>query len=560
MPVHVKVNSPKVTYESDFIKAKYCYESSSATQHPDGRITINPYTLDMDVTTAAKIPRTGLMMVGWGGNNGTTFTGMCLANKHNLTWHSKVGEHKADFLGSVSMIGTFPVGLNEAGEEVFAPVRHMLPMLNPTEMEIDGWDISNMNLADGMKRAAVFDWELQEKLRSHMEHLKPRKAVFFQDFVAANQADRVNNVLTGSKFEQMEQIRADICDFKKEKNLDKVIILWVGNTERFSEIASGLNDTWENLEKAMKASAHEISPSTVYAAAAILEGCAFINGSPQNTLVPGILELAEKHKVMIVGDDLKTGQTKLKSVLMDYLVGAGLKPESIVSYNHLGNNDGKNLSAPQTFRSKEITKRGVVDDMVASNKELFAAGTGPQKPDHLVVIKYVPYVGDSKRAMDEYTSAIAMGGLNTLVIHNTCEDSLLAAPIMLDLVLFLELFQRMDVKVNGKKIHFEMGQVLGYWMKAPLHTMTNSLFRQRSCIENLVRAALSLPANNHLFLTKGPIAKVVETQQNGVSNGNGVHRDLNELVVLKNNKILSNVALTQQNQKLAESQTIRQIK
>jgi len=134
---------------------------------------------------------------------------------------------------------------------------------------------------------------------------------------------------------------------------------------------------------------------------------------------------------------------------------------------------------------------------VASNQILYKPN---EHPDHVVVIKYVPYVGDSKRAMDEYTSAICMGGLNTLVIHNTCEDSLLAAPIMLDLVLFLELYQRMDVRVNGEKVEFEMGQLLGYWLKAPLHTMTNSLTRQRSCIENLMRAALSLPANNHLFI------------------------------------------------------------
>lgn len=238
-------------------------------------------------------------------------------------------------------------------------------------------------------------------------------------------------------------------------------------------------------------------------------------------MVPGILDLAEIKNIMIAGDDLKTGQTKLKSVLMDYLVGAGLKPESIVSYNHLGNNDGRNLSAPQTFRSKEISKRGVVDDMVLSNSELFSSGMGAEKPDHLVVIKYVPYVGDSKRAMDEYTSAIGMGGVNTLVIHNTCEDSLLAAPIMLDLVLFMELFQRMDIRVNGQKVKFEMGQLLGYWLKAPLHTMTNSLFRQRSCIENLMRAALSLPPNNHLFLVNEPTGNV-ERHENGISNG--VHK------------------------------------
>lgn len=129
-----------------------------------------------------------------------------------------------------------------------------------------------MNLCEAMKRAAVFDYDLQEKLRQYMEPIKPRKAVFFQDFVAANQAERADNVLSGSKWEQLERLREDIRDFKNKKNLDKVIIMWVGNTERFAELAEGLNDTWANLERALKASAHEISPSTVYAAAAILEG------------------------------------------------------------------------------------------------------------------------------------------------------------------------------------------------------------------------------------------------------------------------------------------------
>lgn len=126
-----------------------------------------------------------------------------------------------------------------------------------------------------MKRAAVFDYDLQEKLRKYMEPIKPRKAVFFQDFVAANQAERADNLLTGSKWEQLEKLREDIRDFKSTKNLDKIIVMWVGNTERFSEIAEGLNDTWSNLEKAMKVSAHEIAPSTLYAAAAILEGVCF---------------------------------------------------------------------------------------------------------------------------------------------------------------------------------------------------------------------------------------------------------------------------------------------
>lgn len=139
-----------------------------------------------------------------------------------------------------------------------------------------------------------------------------------------------------------------------------------------------------------------------------------------------MIELAQQRNVFIVGDDFKSGmilllfynnvfdelfflsgQTKMKSVLVDFLVSAGIKPVSIVSYNHLGNNDGKNLSAPEQFRSKEISKSNVVDDMVASNHLLYAPN---EHPDHCVVIKYVPYVGDSKRAMDEYTSEIFLGG------------------------------------------------------------------------------------------------------------------------------------------------------
>ena len=158
--------------------------------------------------------------------------------------------------------------------------------------------------------------------------------------------------------------------------------------------------------------------------------------------------------------------------------------------------------------------------MVGSNTELFPVGT--KGPDHLVVIKYVPSVGDSKRAMDEYVTSIAMGGLNTLVIHNTCEDSLLAAPIMLDLVVFMELFQRMNFTANGENVNLDMGTVLGYWLKAPLTSMTNSLFRQRSCIENLIRAALSLPPSSHLHLDAGQTLKT-SPRKNGPMVSNGIH-------------------------------------
>jgi len=248
----------------------------------------------------------------------------------------------------------------------------------------------------------------------------------------------------------------------------------------------------------------KISPSTIFACASILEGCSYINGSPQNTFVPGVIELANRHKVFIGGDDFKSGQTKMKSVLMDFLVSAGIKPVSIVSYNHLGNNDGKNLSAPQQFRSKEISKSNVVDDMVESNAILYKNG---EHPDHCVVIKYVPAVKDSKRAMDEYTSKIFLGGTNTISMHNTCEDSLLAAPLIIDLVILTELMERITWKTPDMKDFDKFDSVLAilsYLLKAPLvpkgTQIVNALFKQRACMENIFRACVGLAPENHMLL------------------------------------------------------------
>jgi myo-inositol-1-phosphate synthase len=276
-----------------------------------------------------------------------------------------------------------------------------------------------------------------------------------------------------------------------------VIIVWTANTERYAEIIPGVNDTAANIWKSIDESHPEISPSTVFALAAIMENVPFINGSPQNTFVPGVLEFAQEKQSFIAGDDFKSGQTKLKSVLVDFLVNAGIKPLAITSYNHLGNNDGKNLSAPQQFRSKEISKSNVVDDMVDANKILYPNN---EHPDHIVVIKYAPAVGDSKRALDEYYSEIFMGGRSTISIYNVCEDSLLASPLIIDLAILAELFSRINykaVETNGKFVKFDsvLG-ILGYLLKAPVvpegTPVINALSRQRAGIENVLRACLGL--------------------------------------------------------------------
>ena len=383
------------------------------------------------------------------------------------------------------------------------PFNKMLPMVNPNDIVLGGWDIHDRNLADAMENAQVLDLDLQKRLRPHMENLKPLPGIHFSEFVAENQYARANNLKTGTKQEQMEQIRQDIRTFKNHNNLDRVVVLWTANTERQCEVHEGLNDTETNLRSSVAKGETEVSPSTLFALACIDESTPFINGSPQNTFVPGVVEAAVRHNVLIGGDDFKSGQTKMKSALVDFLVGAGIKPTSIVSWNHLGNNDGYNLSSEKTFRSKEKSKSNVIDDVVNSNDTLYPSKD--DKPDHCVVIKYVPYVGDSKRAMDEYSSEIFMHGRNTISMHNTCEDSLLAAPIILDLMLLAEMSTRIHVR-EGQSEKWQslhpVSVLLSYLTKAPLVPngvpVINALSKQRALLENMFRACIGLQPESNL--------------------------------------------------------------
>lgn len=298
-------------------------------------------------------------------------------------------------------------------------------------------------------------------------------------------------------------------DFKAANNLDRVIVQWTANTERFADLIEGVNDTADNLLKAIENGHEEVSPSTVFAVACILENTPFINGSPQNTFVPGAIELAERHRAFVGGDDFKSGQTKMKSALVDFLINAGIKLTSVASYNHLGNNDGKNLSEQRQFRSKEISKSNVIDDMVEANTVLYAPG---EKPDHTVVIKYMPAVGDDKRALDEYYAEIFLGGHQTISLFNVCEDSLLASPLIIDLVLITELFTRIRwkaVSTDGAATKDFEGfhsvlSVLSYMLKAPLTPpgtpVVNALAKQRSALVNIMRGCLGLQPESDMTL------------------------------------------------------------
>lgn len=299
-----------------------------------------------------------------------------------------------------------------------------------------------------------------------------------------------------------------------------MIVQWTANTERYADIIPGVNDTADNLLKAIEQGHEEVSPSTVFAIACVLENAPFINGSPQNTFVPGAIEFAEKHGAFIGGDDFKSGQTKMKSALVDFMINAGIKLTSISSYNHLGNNDGMNLSSHKQFRSKEISKSNVVDDMVEANNVLYKEG---EHPNHCVVIKYMPAVGDNKRALDEYYAEIFMGGHQTISMFNVCEDSLLASPLIIDLVLIAEMMTRISWKIDDGKDYkgfHSVLSILSYMLKVSLSTgvcervtnvgkapltppgtpVVNALAKQRGALTNIFRACVGLQPESEMTL------------------------------------------------------------
>jgi len=505
------VQSPNVKYTDSDITSKYTYRTTEVNVN-DGKYVASPKEKLYDFKTERNVGKVGLMLVGLGGNNGTTVTAGILANRQGLSWDTREGPRAANYYGSVVMSSTVKLGTEaKTGREINVPLNDMLPMVHPNDLAIGGWDISGMDMSAAMDRAKVLEPALKSLVKKQMASIKPLPSIYYPDFIAANQEDRADNVIPGSKasMEHVEHLRKDIRDFKSANGLDKVIVLWTANTERYADIVTGVNDTAANLMKAIESGNEEISPSTVFAVACILENAPFINGSPQNTFVPGCIELAEQHKAFIGGDDFKSGQTKMKSALVDFMISAGIKLTSIASYNHLGNNDGKNLSSQKQFRSKEISKSNVVDDMVAANTVLYKDG---EHPDHTVVIKYMPAVGDNKRALDEYYAEIFLGGHQTISIFNVCEDSLLAAPLIIDLVIVAEMMTRISWREHSEatagagewKGFHSVLSVLSYMLKAPLTPpgtpVVNALGKQRSALVNVLRACVGLEPENDMTL------------------------------------------------------------
>jgi len=207
------VDSPNVTYTASEIRSKYTYRTTEVKKGSSGKYVASPKETAYEFKVDRKVGKTGVMLVGWGGNNGSTITAGILANRRGLSWETREGERQANYYGSVVMSSTIKLG-NDAttGEEVNIPLHDLLPMVHPNDLFISGWDISGMNIAEAMDRAAVLEPTLKMLVRKEMAEMKPLPSIYYPDFIAANQTDRADNLIAGDKacMAHVEQIRKDI--------------------------------------------------------------------------------------------------------------------------------------------------------------------------------------------------------------------------------------------------------------------------------------------------------------------------------------------------------------
>jgi myo-inositol-1-phosphate synthase len=206
------VNSPNVAYTEDAIKTQYAYHTTEVTRTPDNQFVATPKTQTYHFKVDRKVGKVGMMLVGWGGNNGTTVTAGIIANRRGLVWDTREGKQEANYYGSVIMGSTIKLGTDKIGQEINIPFHDILPMLHPNDLVIGGWDISSLGLADAMDRACVLEPSLKELVRKEMAEMKPMPSIYYPDFIAANQEERADNLVPGSKasWEHVEHLRNDI--------------------------------------------------------------------------------------------------------------------------------------------------------------------------------------------------------------------------------------------------------------------------------------------------------------------------------------------------------------
>jgi myo-inositol-1-phosphate synthase len=406
----------------------------------------------------------GILLVGLGAVSTTLMAGVFAVRKG-----------LAKPIGSLTQMGTIRLG--KRTENRTPLIKDFLSIASLDDIVFGGWDIFDDNCYEAAKTAGVLDERLLDQIRPEMEAVKPWKAVFDPFYVKRLHGP---NVKTGkNKRDLAEQVRADIRDFKTANKLDRLVMIWCGSTEIFMQEGPA-HQSVATFEAALDASDPAIPSSMIYAYAAIKEGIPYANGAPNLSAdIPALVELATQTGSPIGGKDFKTGQTLIKSVVAPGLKARLLGVNGWYSTNILGNRDGEVLDDPESFKTKEESKKGLLD-------YIFQANLYPDLYGHLhhvVRINYYPPRGDNKEGWDNIDIVGWLGYDMQLKINFLCRDSILAAPIALDLVLFLDLARRAGLSGIQEWLSF-------YW-KSPQHAPSvypeHDLFIQLMKLKNTLR-------------------------------------------------------------------------
>ena len=419
----------------------------------------------------------GILLVGLGAVSTTTIAGV-LAVRKGL----------ANPIGSLTQMGTMRLGKRTEGRS--PKIKDTVPLVDLDNVVFGGWDIFEENSYQAARTAGVLETSLLDQIKPELEAIKPMTAVFDQRYV--KRLDGPNVKKGKNKRDLAEQLRADIRKFKADNGLDRLVMVWCGSTEVFMK-ESAAHQSIEAFEKALEANDPVIPSSMVYTYAALMEGVPFANGAPNLSVdVPAMMALAQQNKLPICGKDFKTGQTWMKTVVAPGIKARLLGVEGWYSTNILGNRDGEVLDDPESFKTKEESKKSVLDYILQPH--LYPGLY--EDLHHVVRINYYPPRGDNKEGWDNIDLVGWLGYKMQLKINFLCRDSILAAPIVLDLALFLDLAKRAGM--SG------IQEWLSFYFKSPMHAPglypEHDLFIQLMKLKNTLRHMMGEELITHLGL------------------------------------------------------------
>jgi myo-inositol-1-phosphate synthase len=391
-------------------------------------------------------------------------------------------------IGALTQMGSIRLG--KRTENRYPLIKDFVPLAELNNIAFGGWDVYSDNVYEAALKAKVLEPSLLQSIKPELEAIVPMKAVFDRSYIKNLDGHNIKEAAT--KYELAQQVMNDIENFRDANDCSRVVIVWCGSTEKYIE-QSEVHESIEAFEEGLRNNDPAISPSMIYAYASITLGVPFANGAPNLTCdIPALTDLAKETGTPIGGKDFKTGQTLMKTILAPGLSARALGVRGWFSTNILGNRDGLVLDDPDNFKTKEVSKLSVLDDILRPdiNPELYG------DLYHKVRINYYPPHGDNKESWDNIDIFGWLGYTMQIKINFLCRDSILAAPIVLDLALFMDLAKRANM--TG------IQEWLSFYFKSPQTAPglrpEHDIFKQLIKLQNTLRHIMGEDLITHLGL------------------------------------------------------------